>query len=370
MTLQLPKSVANLDMKAIGDNLLYYHYNIKHILKLERMGVDKESPQYLSAYRSFEGAAYENYLYENLLLFAKQHPELGNFLLKGPHTSSKGKHKNSLHVCPKGQIIYQTRSIEIGEFDALFFDEKKIIFVEMTLIKSVRNLKRRLRKKKALLETLFPNHDVNALIILNQTVSGSKQLPEYCTVWLTKPFNAKDVYEWLKSNPKRKRKPFLAPKAPNLVNDDKLKIHPFRYYNTLSWMMHSLRSKQNSILNLEFLKTEKCTRYIDLFTKVYIGYMDKKDFQNLYPTVPDVTDKVAVAIEKEHTGRLLLTYFMQYSRKNLVNVVIKAKKPTVVKKDAFGISVTEVFHILREIDISYKITIKNIHIAEKLLKNF
>lgn len=367
MSLKLPKSIANLDMSDIGDNLLYYHYNVKHIMKLDAKGVDKESPNYLSAYRSFEGAVYENYLYEKLLLFAKENPQLGNFLLKGPHAKNKNSHKNALHVSNKGQIIYKTRSTELGEFDALFFSEKKIIFVEMTLIKSVTNLKRRLRKKKALLEILFPHHQIEALIILNKTVSGSKQLPKYCTVWLTKLFDAKDVYTWLKSNPRVKRKPFIYPKASNLVDDDKLKTHPFRYYNTLTWMMHSLRSKPNSILNVEFLKTEKCTRYIDLFTKVYIGYMDKKDFQNLYPTVSDVTDKIAVAIEKEHTGRLFLTYFMQYSRKNLVNVVIKSGKPTVVKKDPFGVSVTEVFHILREIDVSFKITIKNIHVAEKLL---
>jgi len=367
MSLKLPKSIANLNMDDIGDNLLYYHYNIKHIMKLDEDGVDKESPNYLSAYRSFEGAVYENYLYEKLLLFAKENPQLGNFLLKGPHAKNKGKQNNSLHVCKKGQIIYKTRSIELGEFDALFFDDKKIIFVEMTLIKSVTNLKRRLRKKKALLEILFPNHEIEALIILNKTVSGSRQLPKYCTVWLTKPFDAKDIYEWLKSNKKRKRIPFLYPKAPNLQGDDKFKIYPFRYYSTLSWMMYSLRSKPNAILNMEFLKTEKCTRYIDLFTKVYIGYMDKKDFENLYPEVPEVTEKVAVAIEKEHTGRLILTYFMQYSRKKLVNIVIKNAKATVLKKDPFGVSVTEVFHILREIDNSYKITIKNIHVAEKLL---
>jgi hypothetical protein len=97
--------------------------------------------------------------------------------------------------------------------------------------------------------------------------------------------------------------------------------------------------------------------------------MDKKDFHNMYPTVPDVTEKVAVAIEKEHTDKLVLTYFMQYSRKKLVNVVIKDKKPKVVKKDPFGISVTEVFHILRMIENKHKISIKEINIAEKLLRS-
>lgn len=356
-------------MSNIGDNLLYYKYNIKHLIKLEKQGVDKESPEFLSAYRSFAGAVYENYLYEKLLIFAKHNPHIGNFILKGPHAPSKSSSSNALHVDMHGQIVYKTKAIEIGEFDALFFNDKEIIFVEMTLIKSVKNLKRRLRKKKALLETLFPKHDIKALIILNKGVVGGKKMPDYCTVWFTKPFEVEEIYNHLKSNKHYQRKPFIKHKAPNLVDDSKLKVFPFKYYNSLTWMMHKLRSKPNNILNMEFLKTPQCTRYIDLFTKVYIGYMDKKDFHNMYPTVPDVTEKVAVAIEKEHTDKLVLTYFMQYSRKKLVNVVIKDKKPKVVKKDPFGISVTEVFHILRMIENKHKISIKEINIAEKLLRS-
>ncbi len=366
---KLPKGIVNIDMSNIGDNLLYYKYSIKHLIKLEKQGIDKESPDFLSAYRSFAGSVYENYLYEKLLIYAKHNPQLGNFILKGPHAPKKSSLSNALHVDGHGQIIYKTKAIEIGEFDALFFNEKEIIFVEMTLIKSVRNLKRRLRKKKALLETLFPNQEIKALIILNKGVVGSTKMPDYCTVWLTKPFDVDDIYNHLKSNNNYKRKPFIQHTAKNLVDDSKLKVFPFKYYNSLSWMMQKLRAKQNSILNMEFLKTESCTRYIDLFTKVYLGYMDKKDFQTMYPDVPDVTEKVAVSIEKEHTDKLILTYFMQYSRKKLVNVVIKDKKAKVVKKDAHGISVTEVFHILREIEPKYKISIKDINVADKLLRS-
>jgi hypothetical protein len=134
-------------------------------------------------------------------------------------------------------------------------------------------------------------------------------------------------------------------------------------------MLQKLRAKSNSILNMEFIKSEICTRYIDLFTKVYLGYMDKKDFENMYPEVPDVTEKVAVSIEKDHTDKLLLTYFMQYSRKKLINVVIKDKKATLVKKDVHGISVTEVFHILRMVEAKHKISIDEINVAEKLLRS-
>ena len=356
-------------MDDIGDNLLYYDYSIKHLLKLDKKGVDKESPEYMSSYRSFEGAVYENYLYEKLLIYAKENPQIGKFILKGPHAKKSKFLSNALYVNNKGQIVYRTRSIEINEFDGLIFNDREIYFIEMTLIKSVTNLKRRLRKKKALLEVLFPDHEIKALIILCEGVSGSKQLPEYCTVWITKPFSADDVYTWLKSDKKRKRQPFKRPKAPNLVSDSALKVYPFKYYNSLAWMLRRLRAKPNAVLNMGFLKTEVCTRYIDLFTKVYLGYMDGKDFQKLYHDVPNVTDKVVVSIEKEHTGALVLTYFMQHSRKKLDNVVIKNHKASVVKKDPYGISVTEVYHVLRIVNDSFRLSVKDIHVVEKLLRS-
>ncbi len=357
-------------MSNIDDNLLYYRYNIRHLIKLEKQGVDKESPNFLSAYRSFAGAVYENYLYEKLLIYAKHNPHLGNFILKGPHAPRKRSVSNALHVDMHGQIVYKTKAIEIGEFDAMFFNDKEIVFVEMTLIKSVRNLKRRLRKKKALLETLFPKHEIKALIILNKGVSGSKQLPDYCTVWLTKPFEVEDIYNHLKSNNNYKKKPFIEHTAKNLVADTQLNVFPFKYYNSLAWMLYRLRANPQSILNTEFLDTVTCTRYMDLFTKVYLGYMDKKDFEELYPEVDDVTQRVAVSIEKEHTDKLVLTYFMQYNRKKLINVVVRNKKVTLVKKDVHGISVTEVYHILRLVKKEHKITPQEIKTAQKLLDTF
>jgi len=299
----------------------------------------------------------------------KANPQIGQFILKGPHAKTSGSISNALYVNNKGQIIYRTRSIEINEFDGLIYNEKEIYFIEMTLIKSVTNLKRRLRKKKALLEVLFPDHEIKALIILCEGVSGSKQLPDYCTVWITKPFVADDVYAWLKDKNRRKKKPFIYQKAENLVGDEVLDVFPFRYYNSLGWMLRRLRSKKNAVLNMGFLQTEVCTRYIDLFTKVYLGYMKKSEFEKMYPNVPNVTDKVVVSIEKDHTGALLLTYFMQHSRKKLDNVVIKNGNATVAKKDPYGISVTEVFHALRIMDESYLLSIKNINIVEKLLRS-
>ena len=369
MNLKMPKSIEDVDISDIGDNLLYYKYSIKNLLSLEKKGVDKESPNYLSAYNSFAGSVYENYLYEKLLIYAKQNSNIGNFILKGPHAVKIGSASNSLHIDRNAQIIYKTKNIEINEFDALFFNEKEIIFVEMTLIKSVTNLKRRLRKKKALLETLFPKHEIKALIILTKGVVGSKKLPNYCTVWITKQLDVYDIYEKLKHGLKKDRAPFIKQIAPNLLAVDKLTIAPFRYYNSLAWMLYQLRSSETSILNMDFFNTKIATRYMDLFTKVYIGYMDKNDFQSMYPYIKDVTEKVVVSIEKEHTGKHILMYFMQYSRNKLLNVVIKNDTANIVKKDARGISVTEVYHILHLIKPSHKINSQEIKEINKLLKN-
>jgi len=146
-------------------------------------------------------------------------------------------------------------------------------------------------------------------------------------------------------------------------------VFPFKYYNSLGWMLRRLRSKPNAVLNMGFLKTEVCTRYIDLFTKVYLGYMDGHEFHKMYPHLTNVTEKVVVSIEKDHTGALLLTYFMQHSRKKLDNVIIKNGHATVAKKDPYGISVTEVYHVLRIMDDSFKLSIKNIKVADKLLRS-
>ena len=44
----------------LGDNLLYYDYNIDHILSLEAKGQTNEDEGYISAFRSFGGEGFEN----------------------------------------------------------------------------------------------------------------------------------------------------------------------------------------------------------------------------------------------------------------------------------------------------------------------
>ena len=367
----MPDEIYNLEKTDIQDNLLYYKYGIKHLLSLQKKGMDEEEPQYISSYRSFEGEAYENFIYERLLRWSVTEDSIAKFISKGPNAPKTESISNTLSVNSKGQIVYRTNRNEIGEFDALFITKDNTLYmVEMTLTKSVTNLKRRLRKKKALLETIFPQYKVKALLILNEGVTGTKQLQDFCTVWITKPFFAHDILSWLTDKNRDKRKPYQVVKSKTVVGTKVLQIRPFKYYNTLTWLMKRSRSGKNMALDIRFLNKPDVVRKIDLITKFYIGYMDAEDFRSIAPEVTrEIPKRVVVAIEKEHTGALGLIYFLQHGRRNIDMVHILDKGGVKVeKKDPYGITVNEVHHILRAIKPEEKISVIENDIINKLLK--
>lgn len=346
-TFLMNESIALADDSDIADNLLHYHYNIRHLSRLEKSDIDRESGEYLSAYRSFEGEVFENLIYEKLIRYAKEHQEVITFLLKGPHAKACPLTPNILTLSPKGQIVYRTKHNEIGEFDALMLTKNELIFVEMTLVASIANLRKRLRKKRALLQTLFPSHDIRALLILNDGVAGLKQLPEYCTVWQTKKFSARPLFERLLSSSTATQTPFEKIIDKKMILPPRLKVYPFRYYETMTWAFKKLKTKQR-LLNIGFLRSKAFEQYHDIFTKIAIGFIQPEQFNKLYPPfqLDEATPLIVVAIEKEATGKLVLTYFVRYSRKKLDNLVINAQgEVQVARKDPFGITVNEMTHM-------------------------
>lgn len=365
--LKISDSIRDLDESDIGDNLLYYDYHIKHLLSLIKKGVDREDQAYQSSYRSFEGEVFENYIYEKLLRYVTTQDSVEKFILKGPHKKRSRALSNALSANWKGQIVYRTKRNEIGEFDAMIFTKKQLYFVEMTLTKNLGNLKKRLRKKKALLETLFPHYEVKALLILNEGVGGVKQLPPYASAWVTKPFSAENTLKWLLQNKKMRRKPFLRVKDKRNVNTANLKTRPFRYYNTLSWILSKIRTKKD-VLNMDFLTSKTVSRYHDLFTKIYIGYITPGEFDLIFPTLGKTTDSnIIVALEKEHNNTFTLNYFMRYSRKDLDLITHKNGTLNVVKKDPYGVTVTEIAHMLKTMNASHELKKDDLEAVKRLI---
>ena len=368
--LEISNSIKTLDENDIGDNLFYYEYNVKHLLSLIKKDIDKDDPLFLSSYRSFEGEVFENFIYEKLLRYSQNNDDIAQFVLKGFHQNRFKANANTLSISEKQQIVYRTKSREISEFDAMLVTkDKELYFVEMTLVKNVLKLRKRLRKKKALLEIIFPDYTIKALIILNVGATGVKQFPSYCKVWFTNEFSALHVLEYIVDKNKRKLLPIEKINTPKMIEAHTLKNYQFRYYNTMSWITKTIRAHKKHILDINFLMSDKTQRYQDLYNKFYIGFIDAKDIRNTLSLEDKCEDnhRVVVAIEKKHSDEIVVTYYVQYTRKSLFLYTMEDNQVTKEKKDPYGITVTEVFHINKMMNDSYRLTSSNIKTIKKLL---
>jgi len=371
--INLSKDIRNLDNSDISDNLFHYDYNTKHLLSLIDKGIELDDPSYLSSFRSFEGEVFENFIYEKLLRYAQNSDEIEKFILKGFHQNKHKAYANTLSISEKEQIVYRTKSREISEFDAMFVTkDNELYFVEMTLVKSVLKLRRRLRKKKALLEIIFPNYVIKALIILNDGATGAKQFPDYCKVWFTKEFSASNVLEYIIAKEKRELRPKEKISGGCMIEAHELKLHPFRYYNTMSWITKTIRSHKKHILDMSFLMNSKVQRYHDLYNKFYVGYLSIENAKSLLDLGDEYSEdlRVVVALEKKHSDEIILTYYIQTGRKKLYLYSFDDNnKLSREKKDPYGITVTEVFHTNKQMDKSYELNMTHIKIIKKLLKD-
>ena len=339
----------------LGDNLLYYDYNINHLLSLKNQGLTIEDEAYLSSFRSFEGEVYENYIYEKLLRYAANEPQIKSFIIKGPHKSRTHAQKDTLSVSWKGQIVYRARHKEIGEFDGLLFTDKELYFMEMTLVKSATNLKKRLRKKRALLEVLFPRYNVRAVLVLNEGATGTNELPPYASVWFTQPYSAAHLLEQLASN--APKKPMIRVESDKITHAEEIKIASFKYYATLSWIAHSLRNK--GLVDWDFFRKHDTQRYHDIYTKIYVGYVSIEDFMKIAPTYSfegSTAKRVIVGIEKDHTGGYFMTYFARHGAKKLDNITLINGVLKTEKKDPLGITLTEMNHLDKIMDEKFALT--------------
>ncbi len=372
--LEISKSIKNLEKSDIADNLFHYDYNTKHLLSLINKGIDIEDPSYMSSFRSFEGEVFENFIYEKLLRYAEDNDYIDKFILKGFHQNKCKAYANTLSISEKEQIVYRTKSREISEFDAMFVTKNnELYFVEMTLVKSVLKLRRRLRKKKALLEIIFPNYEIKALIILNEGATGTKQFPDFCKVWFTKEFSAAEVLDYITAHQDSRR--IIIPKeimnSKKMIEAHTLKLHPFRYYNTMSWITKTLRSHKKHIVDMGFLMNPKIQRYQDLYNKFYVGYLSVENAKDLLNLTDEYSEgqKVVVALEKKFSDEIVVTYYLQRARKNLYLYSFDDEgKMSKEKKDPYGITVTEVFHVSKLMDKSYELNMANVNTIKKLLK--
>ena len=374
--LKLPKHIKELDLSDIMDNLYFYSYHCKYLKKIQTNNMDKEDPHYISTYSSFIGEVYENIIYELLIRYAIETKEITSFILKGPHQDKYENLKNGLMIDRNAQIVYKAGYKDVTEFDALFFTKDSVCFVESTIVKTTTSLRKRLKKKKALLEVLFPKLHITALIILSEGAMGVNVFPKYCKVWVTNSLTNEKLINDLIYNNSQKGKKFITYQNKKLNHSNNVSLVTFKYFDTISWILRNTRKDTKNILDFNFLKTEKIERYFEIYSKFYIGHVDADTFVKLlqYMNISTITedipltniqdDQIVVTIEKTKESYALI-YYIKIIGDKLKKLELNDSTLNVSNKDPKGFTAAETKYIRYIFKKSYKFTFDDI----KSIKN-
>lgn len=349
--LKMESYIEKLELDDIYSNLFFYKYHSKYLKKLQKTDINKEDPHYISTYSSFVGEVYENVIYELLLKYALKNKDITQFVLKGPHQDKHKNQKNGLMIDINSQIVYKAGYKDVTEFDGLFFTKESVYFVESTIVKATTNLRKRLVKKKALLEVLFPSKKIKALIILTKGALGSSVFPDYCTVWLTDELqNEKLINDLI--NKKNNSKKLIQYRDKKFTHCERIRVKIFKYFDTLLWILKGLRCKKDQVLDFDFLKRKDVQRYLNIYSKFYLGFLNTEDFLNVlrYLNITKISediplenifeDKVLVTIE-QNKKEYFLVYYLKVINGDLKRLDVNDEVLQVSKKDPKGFTSAE-----------------------------
>ena len=367
---KISEDIKQLNTKDIESNLAYYKYDTRKLRRQIKSKVDRTLPEFISTYSSFKGEVYENVLYELLLKYASNERDITSFILKGPHQNKNALfNKQGLMIDKSAQIVYKSAYKDISEFDALFFTEDSIYFVEMSTSKKTASLNKRLNKKHALLKVLFPKLHIRALIILTEGSTGLKRFPDYCTIWITKEMEDETLlFKILENNIKKDKLQTLTYKK--FTETDTIKYARFQYFQTLEWILRKSRSHKNFTVDLRFFTSKTLALYFDIFSKLYIGHMSIDNFKTLAPNYPRDIKKVIVTIEKINTTVYDVVYYVREESGKLNRVHIKGDEVNIKEKELDGFTNSETKFIVYVLEDEHILNLKDIEHLRNNIPNF
>ncbi|MCI0501624.1 MAG: hypothetical protein L0Y61_07740 [Epsilonproteobacteria bacterium] len=314
-------------------------------------GADKESQQFLSAYNGFKGELFENIVYELLLQYAINEEQITQFVLKGPHQnlSNQENQKFGLLMDKSQQIVYKAGYKDVSEYDAMFFTKDSIYYVESTIVQSTIGLRKRLRKKTALLTMLFPKLKVNALIILSDGANGLNKFPDNCTIWVTDNLDGNEILDKLVLGKKYDKQPFIRYQSDKLIEAKDIKVDYFKYFDTLGWILKKAINN-NKTINQNFFMGKTVSLYMDIYSKVYIGYTSKdtfreiaKDYDISILNLDGINEPyIYVTLEKLDDGEFEIIYYARFSNTKLKKIELLQSEIKLSDKDPKGFTVAEI----------------------------
>lgn len=364
--------IKNLEIEDIKENLFHYSYDNKSLKALVKNNTSKEDLSYISAYSSFKGEIYENIVYELLLQYALTQDEITRFVLKGPYQDKENLYiKSGLLIDRSSQIVYKSAYKDISEFDALFFTKDSVYFVEMSTSKKTSSLNKRLTKKYALLKMIFPTLIIKALIVVTVGSTGLKNFPEYATIWITKDLEDEELIEKIIFAKKVKNdvQTLKAPKNSKYIEALKVKYKKFQYFPTLEWILNKSRENPKFTVDLKFFSSPKLGLFFDIYTKLYIGFINTDEFLTLYPEfdLKIKSDRIIVTIEKVNQTQLDIVYYAKETNGKLKRVRLEENNISIKDKELDGFTNAEVRFFMKILEDKHHLNVENIyHILNNL----
>ncbi|MBP7770185.1 MAG: hypothetical protein KA055_03595 [Aliarcobacter sp.] len=369
---KITEKIKNLDIEDIKENLFHYSYDSKSLKSLVKSNTSKEDISYISAYSSFKGEVYENIVYELLLQYAKEEDEITRFVLKGPYQDKENLYiKSGLLIDRSSQIVYKSAYKDISEFDALFFTKDSIYFVEMSTSKKTSSLNKRLAKKYALLKMIFPTLNINALIVVTKGSVGLKNFPSYATIWLTNDLEDEELIEKIIFAKKVKNdiQTLKAPRNSKFIEALKVKYKKFQYFPTLEWILNKSRENPKFAVDLKFFSSPKLGLYFDIYTKLYIGYINTEEFLTIYKefNLKVKLDQIIVTIEKVNQTQLDIIYYVKEMNGKLKRIRLEENNVSIKDKELDGFTNAEVRFFMKVLEEKHHLCIDNIkHILNNI----
>lgn len=364
--------IKNLEIEDIKENLFHYSYDNKSLKALVKNNTSKEDLSYISAYSSFKGEIYENIVYELLLQYALTQDEITRFVLKGPYQDKENLYiKSGLLIDRSSQIVYKSAYKDISEFDALFFTKDSVYFVEMSTSKKTSSLNKRLTKKYALLKMIFPTLTIKALIVVTVGSTGLKNFPEYATIWITKDLEDEELIEKIIFAKKVKNdvQTLKSPTHSKYIEALKVKYKKFQYFPTLEWILNKSRENPKFTVDLKFFSSPKLGLFFDIYTKLYIGFINTPEFLILYPEfdLKIKSDRIIVTIEKVNQTQLDLVYYAKETNGKLKRVRLEENNVSIKDKELDGFTNAEVRFFMKILEDKHHLNVENIyHILNNL----
>lgn len=109
--------------------------------------------------------------------------------------------------------------------------------------------------------------------------------------------------------------------------------------------------------------------YFDIYTKLYIGYINSKDFKELFNDFCYIVkeDKIIVTLEKINQSEIDVVYYVKETNEKLQRVRLCGNDEVSIKeKEPDGFTNAEVRFFMKVLDDTHRLSVDNI---KHILKN-